>query len=440
MNHFGPALGKRLTGDLLDYFLEVLGATRFTPTYDSERREDADAVQHRHGFETVIAGLDEAARHTVMAWSRRRNAAVRGIVCAAISKTLGPPEQRYLVQQMERGTDEAIFHLYLALRYSRDEWQGPIPACTAKRVGALVAAVKASKKEPTKWALHLLQCLAERGADWSTTLREAARSDHDPSLRNVLLAIDPGSERSVAQKFLESALRSAPSLATIEREAIDVLAGAGVALDEDLVLKSIARHGPMIFELLDSFWTKPSNTPSRLLIKRIDDWVNILSKIAASDVLETEVSLPVVHAIEYVAESLTDEASRRLLDRVNAPSDPDQNFILARIVWLMPNITTDDLTSQAAHRLVELYCRQGREMWRSPGRIATERFVTQVVLPYAETLEDDAPARAAIESILRDAGRRHGRRYKPPWSWRGRKAPDPQSVQGGSSHGRVVLQ
>jgi hypothetical protein len=419
LNHFGPALGKGLSGSLLDYFLEVLAATRFAPTYDPEGREDADAVTLRHGFETVIAGLDDAARHTVMRWSLRRSAAVRGIVCAGISKIHAKAEQRYLVQQLERGIDEAIFVLYLALRYSRGEWQGPIPACTVKRFGALIAAVRAGNKERTRWALSLLRCLAEKD-DWSTALREEAGSDPDPTLRGVLHVIDPRSDSSIAREFVTRALRNAPKVTVIEQEAIDVLSDSDIVLVEDAVLKAVARHGVAACYLLDSFFTgRRWDGQPVFEVERIEDWIAAIRKAIDSDSRERHWPLPLIHLIRYLAEASTDRALRRVLRSANAPTDPDRDFVLAHIVTRMSTITSDDLTPSTGQRLVELYCREGQEFGTSPGRIATERFVSQVVLPYAETVKGDSRSRRAIEQILEDAGQRHGRRYRPPWSDRG---------------------
>ena len=413
MNHFGPSLGKRLTNNLLGYFLEVFRAARFIPVYGSDGSENYGAVAHRHGFEAVIAGLNEAARHKLMAWSRRRSAAVRGIVCSGISRFDTAHEQLYMVKQMDNGVDEAIFQVYLKIRHDNTRWQGRIPACTRKRIEALASVVRAGDRHQTRWALHLLRCLTERDHGWSLALQDTARNEPDPTLRRVLHVIEPGADATLVQKFMEHVLVAAPSLVPLEQQAIDILADTGLALNEDIVLKALNWQGSIIVEILDPFWHTPPTVAPPFAVHCIDNWVAALTKIAQPSPMET--GLSVVRLIEYLAAAVTDEASRRLLERANAPNDPERDFILGKIVWLMSTLTSDDLTMAAAKRMVELYCRQGGSLTRSPARIATERFVTQVVLPYAGTLEDAPTAKAAIERILREAGRRHGRRYKAPW-------------------------
>jgi hypothetical protein len=39
----------------------------------------------------------------------------------------------------------------------------------------------------------------------------------------------------------------------------------------------------------------------------------------------------------------------------------------------------------------------------------------ETVLPYAQSMTNDRWQREALERILLDAGRRHDRRYSPPW-------------------------
>lgn len=86
--------------------------------------------------------------------------------------------------------------------------------------------------------------------------------------------------------------------------------------------------------------------------------------------------------------------------------------MLGLIVPRLSGISTDDLTAVASRRLLELYILDRIEPFPSPGEIATERFVTDIVLPHATNNNWE---REAVERILLDAGRRHDRRYRAPW-------------------------
>jgi len=106
---------------------------------------------------------------------------------------------------------------------------------------------------------------------------------------------------------------------------------------------------------------------------------------------------------------------RAVIKTANQSGNPASEFVLGLVVPRISGLTTDDLTSHAGHRLLELYVKGKIEPFPSPGDIATERFVTETVLPYAQSMSDDRWEREAVERILLEAGRRHDRRYSPPW-------------------------
>ena len=82
----------------------------------------------------------------------------------------------------------------------------------------------------------------------------------------------------------------------------------------------------------------------------------------------------------------------------------------------MQTVTTDNLTAEAGERLLSSYLSLDYDCDRlpTPGSIATERYIREVVMPYANNylkpniIED-------LERIVMEAGARHGVRYHLPY-------------------------
>jgi hypothetical protein len=79
----------------------------------------------------------------------------------------------------------------------------------------------------------------------------------------------------------------------------------------------------------------------------------------------------------------------------------------------MSDLTSDDLSEGALSFLID----DLRAEWFHPfiehllGRIATDSFVVQRLLPLVSS--EPGPFQENLRAVIRDAGRRHGRRYLP---------------------------
>jgi hypothetical protein len=76
-NFSGAALATRLSGTLLDYFMETIRKT--------EHNDEDDA---RFGFQAPIAALPPDKLQIILRWANRQPAQVRGLICQAIREVV----------------------------------------------------------------------------------------------------------------------------------------------------------------------------------------------------------------------------------------------------------------------------------------------------------------------------------------------------------------
>lgn len=407
INHFGPNLGARLEGRTFEYFLQSLDSANI----QVEATTDNSAALIRLDYAAMIGGLPKASRDKLLAWSQKKSAAIRGVVCDGIRDIDDDPSiQRYLSAQLDRDIPEAIFALYLGINYKRGEWLWWTPKCTERRASRLVASVRAGDKQQ-RWAMGLAWCLTQRNKDWSDTIARMARTESDLALRRVLRALIPSKTHAPAHRIVSRALKGTKSLTLVEREFFHLIDQIDIDLDEVQVLDALRRDAREVLNLLGQIFSHHSRYP--IDVRRIQDWIDILYKEYASGEWADEYSLLLVCG--YLARAMRGETRSKTLFWANEPENPARDFVLGLIIPRISGVTTDDLTAVAAHRLLELYIKGQIEPFPSPGEIATERFIMEIVMPFAQSMSDDHWEREALERILRDAGRLHDRRYRAPW-------------------------
>ena len=175
------------------------------------------------------------------------------------------------------------------------------------------------------------------------------------------------------------------------------------------VLSAFNAHGWSVWLVVGVFLNGFQSRRLRpFFLTDIDAWVDFVSAIGRACADSTAME----QAAAFVAKNLTRQARNRILARANDPHDPQSTFILLEIVRRMQTATTDDLTAEASKRLLcsFLSAEYKGDPLPNPGSIATEQFIRELVLPYArkhgkpEVMQD-------IDSILFEAGARHGMKY-----------------------------
>jgi hypothetical protein len=112
------------------------------------------------------------------------------------------------------------------------------------------------------------------------------------------------------------------------------------------------------------------------------------------------------------------KGSQHLISRANDPKDRERQTILGRIIYRISPmlITVNDLTAESGEMMLREYVTNQDLGFPvpSPGLIATEKYIEEIVLPSIEQFKEGKRHIERIKQILLDAGKRHGRRYRAP--------------------------
>jgi hypothetical protein len=257
---------------------------------------------------------------------------------------------------------------------------------TLRRANKLIAALR-SGDDRQRWIMELLRCLAQRDKDWRSNLARIARTEKDLPLRRVLSALVPSRTNVSVRQIIARALKDVKLLAPVEREFCHLTYQFNIEVNEGQVLAALQRDPRNVLRLLGDMFFKPSHARYPIEIRRIQVWIDVLYKEFSPGEWIDEHSLLLV--CRYLAKATQREAHTKILLWANQPKNPARDFVLGLIVPHISGVTTDDLTPAAAQRLLELYIKEQIEQFPSPGTVATERFVTETVLPYAQSMSDD---------------------------------------------------
>ncbi|WP_354180815.1 hypothetical protein [Bradyrhizobium sp. LA6.1] len=253
-----------------------------------------------------------------------------------------------------------------------------------------------------------------RSYDWNVKLNEIARAEPDTTLRRVLLALVSKKAEAQAKRIVIRALKNIDSLKVQERTFCSLISDYNISIEETLALDALQRDTLRVLKLLDDFLFSGNRDKHPIKVERIGEWIEVLHSKFPPEDWTSQHSLG--SACAYLARMVPIVDQRTILSIANSSDNQRRDFALGMIVPHIPAITTDLLNEIASKRLVEMYVTGKIEPHPSPGDIATEKFISETVLPYAESIGEDAWERRSIEQVLLDAGRRHDRRYHAPWS------------------------
>jgi hypothetical protein len=109
------------------------------------------------------------------------------------------------------------------------------------------------------------------------------------------------------------------------------------------------------------------------------------------------------------------EVRAYLLDQLAQGEPGIRHWIKLNVLPFIDNVTTDDMPDDAIAYLLADLSRANAlsERWNNPlGHVASERFVTERLIPLARSASDTVLSNLRI--VLKAAGDRHGRRYLLP--------------------------
>jgi hypothetical protein len=252
----------------------------------------------------------------------------------------------------------------------------------------------------------LRACVAE-DFKWSRVVAEMAKTHPDAVVRRVLRVVDPWSSSAAKERFVIRALRRPLALTAIERAVLSEIYEDGFTIGEIMCCYRSRTMDWNALRLISNLFFSQIDRRVEISVSRIDRWIDVLSELRIASNQEAFLSW----ICQHLASAFADEGRDQVLRRANDPEDGARDFVLGEIVVRMSTVTTDDLTKESADRLMTLYLDGDLEPWPSPGNIATERFVAEVVLPLARQRSLSGIRRIGLETILQEAGERHDRRY-----------------------------
>lgn len=415
-NHLGPALGRQFSDADLEYFLQRFGSAQLPDSvYDEEGQEDSQSVSIRHAISSTIGGLNFAYAAKVRDWSRNRSKRVRAVVVDALYESKHPDNRRYLVRQWELGVENASFALFLCVR---SKWTGQdinnYFRCTTRRIKIMQSWLQQGFSE---YRFELLAALCKKHPEWKLAVERLATAEPDTFLKKAFSLISPKTRKRATKNLLNKLAAGNISIDPKQLILLDLIDEQILCDDKKLLFALLETpNGDLLATLCQKF-----NFPSDYNIDPIsaaeaNNIIVIFRRWLGNSSKDAEYKAYLLSS--FLVSNLGKEARNMLLRRSNDPKDPDRRVILSHIIRQMPSTTvsTDDLTPSTGNLLLETFLSAGRfDFFPSPGKFATERYVEDIVLPYAATMAEESDSRRRLELVLRDAGERHGRRYQPPW-------------------------
>lgn len=113
-----------------------------------------------------------------------------------------------------------------------------------------------------------------------------------------------------------------------------------------------------------------------------------------------------------LAEHLSESERNAFVAEFNRDATPHRSVLANYLLWAWKDLTTDQFSDSAIDYLIATLRYEGefsRFRGHLLGHVATESFVKDRLLPLLTM--DSSIFQANLKQVLREAGRRHGRRY-----------------------------
>ena len=401
-------LGERITGSLVSAFVRKFENMKFRMRRLGQNPNDKEMV-----FEVVIRHLSAESAQQVINTISKENREACGILCSALHNRELVAAYDFIVDQFDRQNEQAIFPLYMQIAYKDKQAENLTNfRPTRQRVRFLMSKLL-RKTLDTNWSFSLLTELAQGSPEWLEEIRRLGRVHRSRAVRRVMTLLSQGLPTRGINKFIEDAFQKLRQLSPLEWSIVGTFDQGKIKLREKIILDSFRSNGGKALKLFDAISNGVGGRPLRVSGKMVDSWIDVLRAMFAKERLGIVAR---VNGARYFAQEFSRVGKDRTLERANDPDDFARSFLLSEIIWRMPGVSTDQLTAEAAERMLRLYLSNSSFDFESPGEIATEKFILEAVLPLAKSVVDYPSMKNKIENILSNAGRKHDRRYWPPWN------------------------
>lgn len=399
-----PALSKRLDHNDLVYFLDTVERTSISNLNDED---------YRYGIEALISELSAENRNVVRDWARGQNEALRTIVAAALADSEIRDDCEFLIDQWTSGTRGLSYPLYSQLKFGDPPYAKELFGFTKTRLDQLRQRLLNS--DDRRWPIELLCILARESPTWRDPIVRALESEHDEFLRRAFRLALAKNHKDIVSEVL----REFQSGATFDDRHLNLIAmfepSDWQTNANEIISLFRSDNAHLVHALGDELMLTRNAALRALTNSEIDQLLDrVLKWQKHRDLTDGWWARD---RILYILSKLLDVAgSKYLLARANDAKDPHRKIILGHVLPRVSStlITTNDLTEESCRIMLKDYVANSRAdlISNSPGAIATETFIEQIVLPAAAQYRGRKKQLQRLENILIQAGERHGRRYQ----------------------------
>ncbi len=397
MNRAGPAIGCRINADLLPDFEEAVAG--ISPETINAEEKDGGGILH--GFREAVENLEEEFVGPMLEWAQRQGDIAQEILVDALWDRAPEHVAKLALGLLARKSKRAVFRVYLwnvhqsplVPKYSDElcDWllTGP---CRNEDLDA---------DHGDAWSIGLLRSCVDASDEWRQAIRSKERRTADDAA--LLSVLTPETRQETLRGIFNTVLREGRDPSSLDEgivRAFDDLESGSFFGEED-ILKAIEQFGPKCWRIIEPLWVAPLADEAAMEVTMVDRWISLLQSL---DDLDRR------NACSLVGRCMDSKGRERLLLRANDAGDVDRDFILQELLMRTPYVTTDALEDATNRRMLELFF-ENPDQWQTPGAISTERFIEQVVLPFAREKDRDDDFHFALNCLLADAGQRHDRRY-----------------------------
>jgi hypothetical protein len=395
MNKAGPAIGQRINASLLPDFQSAILQIPF----GEEAEKDGSGILH--GFQEAIENLQPEFVDRLVIWGAIQDDPVQELLVYSLLDRSPKEASQLAVELLNRKSVATIFPVLL--RGGRND---PLIApFTDDLCNWLISLVVRTTElgDRGRWSLGLLRLWVDGSEIWRREIETKAPRSIDEGI--VLSLLTPATRVEALHSMLDDILRKGRPVSALYLAIVHAFEDteAQPLFSEEDILHACETFGADRWKVVEPFLSRFFTGTAPLAVTMIDRWIAMLRRLEDSEAH---------NACLYVAGALSQTARDRLLHRANDAADLDRDFLLQELAPHVPHITTDALTDSTGMHLLELYFRNSTLPWGTPGEISTERFIEQVVLPYARERNHDEKFLAGLNRLLAAAGDRHDRRYR----------------------------
>jgi hypothetical protein len=374
---------------------------------------DDDEQRYSSAIQGVVAALYDDHLEKLLKWAAKRSPDVRSFICSSFVSRDDKIVYNYLVRQLDRGIEHAIFPLFLKIRY-RNSYQDhhPLPTPTQRRMQTILRAVQAAD-DRSRWALGLLTALAKQSSSWRRHLDQSIRESRS-TVKDALRIAHPSAKLTYLELKARQLLANPANAPELLVNALNQSEKRTFYVDESSALESLRNHGLVALNVLEKIALGYGDS-GRLEVtsERVDDWIAITRKLTYQASDSEDDDFKVDRLIEYLAGSWSNNARDYIIRRATDPKDESSDFILGMVFPRLSAASTEELTDEASTRLLRLHLAGQTTHDPEFGDVASERYIEEVILKVdLTTLLPNEYER--LSDFLKQAAAHVGRRYKLP--------------------------